>query len=199
MILGFNMALVFILLCLCSNTIQCSHLILPHVFPALGHMNDFTLPYKHLIPSSEKVSILHLRGMRIFRLFKSVKNKYKIVCVARHPRPEGHFKVSTIMFFQGQLQPTPGASWNRVTPFVYMQAWVSCIQDRKPGWQSRKQYLPNFPGEYSRLIFVHLLCVVYFSSAEDTVPEHSEKSKFIGLLKGENAIISTCSQNLYLG
>ena len=197
MILGFNMALVFILLCLCSNTIQCSHLILPHVFPALGHMNDFTLPYKHLIPSSEKVSILHLPGMRIFRLFKSVKNKYKIVCVARHPRPEGHFKVSPIMFFQGQLQPTPGASWNRVAPFVHIYLCrLGYHASRKPGWQSRKQYLPNFSGEYSRLIFVHLLCVVYFSSAEDTVPEHSEKSKFIGLLKGENA---TCSQNVHLG
>ena len=81
------MALVFILLCLCSNTIQCSHLILPHVFPALGHMNDLNVPYKHLIPSSEKVSILHLPGMRIFRLFKSVKKKYQIV--SKSPDTQG--------------------------------------------------------------------------------------------------------------
>ena len=50
--------------------------------------------------------------------------------VARHTRPEGHFKVwATIIFFQTTLPPTPSAETGLpLSQSIRMKAWLSSIR-----------------------------------------------------------------------
>ena len=72
--------------------------------------------------------------------------------VARHTRPEGHFKVwAIIILFQRPLPPTPRAETG-FTPFtVHMGVGLGIINP-KPGWQSRKHYLLNFTNCSNKLL-----------------------------------------------